>query len=84
MADFRIFNDYELNRKSASDYYICGQRVLEVWNNGKCLGVEFDDDQEGLKGVPKVVFFIDRTQIKLLHDSVPSNNELLEILKQHG
>jgi len=84
MAAFIYLNDYDANKSNASDYVINGQRIIEVWQNGKCLGVELDDAQEGFERIPKVIFFIDRTQIQgLFRDTIPSNEELVEILEQH-
>lgn len=82
MIEFKYFNDYDANKTNASDYEVCGQRIIEVWDGDDCLGVELDSAQIGFNGIPKVIFFINGVQLNLIRDSIPSNEELIEIL--HG
>jgi len=85
MADFLYFNGYSPEQsRNASDHEVNGQRIIEVWKDGRCLGVEFDDAQPGYEGVRKVVFFIDNQQIDVIDDIIPTDEQLVELLEAYG
>ena len=50
----------------------------------RCLTVELDTWQTGYEGIHKVVYFIDRKQIDLITDTIPTEAEAITILQQYG
>jgi hypothetical protein len=49
-----------------------------------CLSVELDLHQKGYEGIPMVVFFIDDKQIDYISKTIPTDTELIAMLKKYG
>ena len=97
MADLRYFNGFNEKLTNASDYYICGQRLIEVWtsykdfkNTGERKEYFKESSQshvlsvelDMVKDEPKVIFFYDDKPAKFEPvDTIPTTDELIAMLE---